>query len=140
MDFQFFHQADQAAFNLEKAKRSLELAKAALEAAKLAFDDVMARAEELGVPKAKLRKIVEERVQVLFDSGLVGPELSSAAAVREAAAKPERIKRLKKPSEAAAATTDLAESAEIETDSESIFHEAFRDDGSEADSKGLSRA
>ncbi len=70
MDFNFFSQADHAGFELEKARRSLELAKQQLESAKQTFEDVMNRAEENGISKPKLRKLVDERVGLLFESGL----------------------------------------------------------------------
>ena len=45
MDFNIFQQADQAAFELEKAKRAVDVAKAVLDSAKQLYDDVMTRAE-----------------------------------------------------------------------------------------------
>lgn len=70
MDFSFITQADQAAFELERAKRALELAKSNLETAKQAYDAIMAQAENNGIPRARLKKLVDERVQALLDGGL----------------------------------------------------------------------
>ena len=78
MDFNFFSQADQAGFELEKARRALETAKIQLEIAKQAFEDVMNRAEENGVTKPKLRRLVEERVTSLFESGFAENSIMSA--------------------------------------------------------------
>ncbi len=71
MDLGFLAQADAATIQLEKAKRALESAKAELESAKKAYDEILAQADEMGVPKAKLRKLTEDRIQALFEIGLI---------------------------------------------------------------------
>lgn len=72
------HDADQAAVELETAriqvetaKQFLETAKAAQEQARGLLDEVCARAEELGTPRSKIKKLVEERAQALVASGLI---------------------------------------------------------------------
>jgi hypothetical protein len=89
MDFNFFQQADQAAFEFEKAKRNLEDAKASLERAKQIYDEIMIRADESCIPKNKFKKIIDERVAALFESGL-----ANSTGVNST--KPERPKRVKR--------------------------------------------
>lgn len=75
MDFSFITQADQAAFELERAKRALDLAKSNLETAKQTYDAIMAQAENNGIPRARLKKLVDERVQALLEGGLADARL-----------------------------------------------------------------
>jgi len=71
MDFSFLAQADHVTLQFEKAKRALETAKADLDLAKKAYDELLAQADERGIPKAKLKKLTEDRVAALFDAGLL---------------------------------------------------------------------
>src|SRR3546814_10245587 len=70
-------EADAAALAVEAAKSELEIARQAADAAKQvldstkgAYDDVLSKADDAGVPKAKLRKLVDERLRALIDAGL----------------------------------------------------------------------
>jgi hypothetical protein len=72
------HDVDAAFLAVEKARLAIEAAKAALEtakqdadAARLRFEDSLSKAEEAGLPRAKLRKVAEERVNALLNSGLL---------------------------------------------------------------------
>jgi uncharacterized protein (DUF2126 family) len=71
MDLNFLSQADNVALKYELAKAALETAKGNLEAAKQAYDDLLAQADTHGIPKAKLKKLTEDRVQALLEAGLV---------------------------------------------------------------------
>jgi hypothetical protein len=71
-------EGDATGLEMQKAQEALDLAKIAVEQAKERFDltksffdEVIARAEESGIPKAKFKKLVEERVAGLWNSGLV---------------------------------------------------------------------
>jgi hypothetical protein len=77
---------DLAGLELEKARAAVEAARAALdesrvkfEFAKQAFEDVVTAAEEVGLPRAKFKKLIEERTAGLWTSGLVS-DLGSVAA------------------------------------------------------------
>src|SRR3546814_18449761 len=70
-------EADAAALAVEAAKSELEIARQAADAAKQvldstkgAYDDVLSKADDAGVPKAKLRTLVDERLRALIDAGL----------------------------------------------------------------------
>ena len=95
VDFDFLKQADTVTLNLEKAKRAIEIAKQELEQAKIAYDETFSQAEEHGIPKAKLRKLTEDRVQAMIESGLLdmGGEKSPQQIV-----KAEKVKKTKKKS------------------------------------------
>jgi hypothetical protein len=140
MDFQFVNKADQAAFALEKAKRGLEQAKLDLEAAKIAYEEVMAQAESHGLPRARLKKLVDERVQALLDGGLV--DLGASAAARGAGAsagKPEKTP--KKPRKAAAASqTNKTEPDGAEPDEPNAVADIWAPAGDEAEASAPSNA
>ncbi|MGE3680651.1 MAG: hypothetical protein AB7G93_02920 [Bdellovibrionales bacterium] len=72
MDLNFLALADATTLEMEKAKRALEAAKAAFETAKQNYEDMLAKSDEVGIPKGKLKKLTEDRIQMLFESGLVG--------------------------------------------------------------------
>lgn len=85
--------ADVAAVDLEKArgqvetaKQNLETAKELQEQARLFLDEILSRAENIGIPRAKIKKLVEERTQMLVASGLM-PTASEARSVAPKAAK-----------------------------------------------------
>ena len=70
--------ADVAAVDLEKARSQVETAKQNLETAKelqeqarLFLDEILSGAENIGIPRAKIKKLVEERTQMLVASGLM---------------------------------------------------------------------
>lgn len=94
LDLEFIKQADTVTLNLEKAKRALEAAKEELDQAKTAYDEVFAQSDEHGIPKAKLRKLTEDRVQAMIDAGLL--EMSSGSRSPAAATKIEKPKKTKK--------------------------------------------
>lgn len=106
MDFQFVVQADQAAFELERAKRALEAAKANLDSAKQAYDEIMSRAEEHGIPRARLKKLVDERVQALMEGGLADVAQAKPSAKSEKA--PKKPSNKKAPSGESAAGSKAA--------------------------------
>jgi hypothetical protein len=71
MDLSFLSQADHVSLKLELAKRAFEEAKINLEFAKEAYDSLLTQADEQGIPKAKLKKLTEDRVQALLESGIL---------------------------------------------------------------------
>lgn len=65
---------------VEAAKTALDLAKTDCDRAKSHFDSVIAKADALGVPRAKLKKIIEERTAVLSASGLLSVPANKSSA------------------------------------------------------------
>jgi hypothetical protein len=110
MDLSFLSRADQVTLQLELAKTAFEEAKAKLDLAKQAYDALLAEADEHGIPKAKLKKLTEDRVQALLDSGILA---SFGAGESKAAIEPkrERPKKTTKKSEG-----DLAAESELADD------------------------
>lgn len=79
-------QADSAAVEMERARIALEVAKQGLESAKegfeqkrSAFELLMSQADEHGFPRAKIRKIIEDRTATLVASGLITCDEKSSA-------------------------------------------------------------
>jgi hypothetical protein len=72
MDFAFLSQADHVTLQLELARAAFDSAKAQFDAAKAAHDELLSQAESRGIPRAKLKKLSEDRVQGLLEAGLVG--------------------------------------------------------------------
>lgn len=107
MDFQFLAQADAVALELEKAKRALEKAKSELENAKLAYDELLAKADDLGIPRGKLKKITEDRIQSLMESGL----LEKAEAAKASAPRPPRRPKTAAKSEAEVSEAEFEDHA-----------------------------
>lgn len=93
MDLEFLSQADAVALNLEKAKRALELAKADLETAKQEYDELFSRADEHGIPKAKLKKLTEDRVLALIEAGMTGLETKQTTAPVIKTDRPKKTKK-----------------------------------------------
>lgn len=96
---------DLAGLEMEKARAAVDAARLALdeartkfEFAKQAFEDVMEAAEESGLPRAKFKKLIEERTAGLWTSGLVTPDAGSLST----SAKSARAPRKKKSDEATA--------------------------------------
>lgn len=90
--------ADIAAVNLEAARVQMEISKLQLETAKesheqarRSLDDVIARSEDMGVPRSKLRKLIEERAQVLVASGLI-PTMEARPPIPKAPRAPKKSK------------------------------------------------
>jgi len=99
MDLTFLAQADQVTLKLELAKSALDAAKAAFDQAKLAYDELLTQADTHGIPKAKLKKLTEDRVQALFENGLV-----SATRAEAKPAEPRRPRKAKAEAEVAGET------------------------------------
>ena len=99
MDIAFLSQADSLTLKLELAKTALETAKSNLETAKQAFDELLAQADGHGIPKAKLKKLMEDRVQALFESGILATMGGGDAHKPVADLKRERPRRTAKKSE-----------------------------------------
>ena len=91
LDLAFLAQADSATLALELARSQLDAAKAAFEAAKQAHEELLGQGENHGLPKAKLRKITEERVSALIESGLVPVRVESAKPEPKRAKKAPRV-------------------------------------------------
>lgn len=91
-------EADAAAIEVEKAKEEVEsakvlweLAKERFEAARATFDQSLSQADEIGIPRGKLRKLVEERTGSLLASGLMSSKCEVRAAIPKSA-KPKKVK------------------------------------------------
>lgn len=89
-------EADAAAIEFEKARTFVEIAKQNLESAKEAheharsfLDEIVSRADDLGVPRAKIKKLIEERTQALIASGL----FPTSNEVRASTSKPPRASK-----------------------------------------------
>lgn len=67
----FLAEADGAALRLERARRAMDVAKTQLENAKQAYDEILARSDEMGISRAKLKKVTDERIAALIESGMV---------------------------------------------------------------------
>jgi len=93
MDLSFLSQAESVMLEMEKAKRNLETAKTNFDNAKRDYDELLSKADEVGVPKAKLKKLLEDRIAMLFDSGILDFLDGQSEAV--AAKKPRKPKRPK---------------------------------------------
>jgi hypothetical protein len=85
---------------LEHAKKTVEQAKERFDLTKNYFEQVIARADEAGIPRAKFRKLVEERVAGLWNSGLMNQSDDKAAKPAKASRPPKKVR------EAATDTTD----------------------------------
>lgn len=68
---EYLAKVDYAAVQFEQTKRELESAKANFERSKQAYEEVLMQAEALGLAKAKLKRVAEERVNALLESGLI---------------------------------------------------------------------
>lgn len=108
--------ADQAAVELEMArmrvetaKQYLETAKGAQEQARIILDEVFARAEELGTPKAKIKKLVEERAQSLVASGLIPTGGLETRSIAPKAPRPPRRTKITVDTEKEEFASDLAD-------------------------------
>ena len=108
MDLSFLSQAEAVMLEMEKAKRNLEAAKATFENAKRNYDELLAKSDEFGVPKAKLKKLIEDRIAMLFESGLLDFLESKG---EQEAKKPRKAKRVK-PEAAEETTVEAANETE----------------------------
>jgi hypothetical protein len=106
---------EKARAQVEAAKLSLETAKEQQEQARAVLDDIVNRADEFGVPRAKVKKLIEERTQTLMASGLI----PTTAEIRASAGvKPRAVKKVKIVSEATekedfVPNTEMGDSPEI---------------------------
>lgn len=107
----FIQEADIAALEMETARTAVENSKLALEKAKenfegarKFFDEVLLKADELGIPRPKVRKLIEERTLGLVSSGLI--EADAKPAVAKAPKAPRKTGKAKQ--------TDLDEALEQE--------------------------
>jgi hypothetical protein len=125
MDLSFLSQADTVTIKYELAKAALETARNNLDAAKQAYDDLLAQADTYGIPKAKLKKLTEDRVQALLDSGLL------TGVKQEAGARPAEGKRGRKASrgDTASADSTVEAKANAATEEESENLSALDSDG-----------
>jgi len=71
MDLAFLSQVDEVTLQLELARAAFEGAKAQFETARATQEEVLSQAESHGFPRTKVKKLAEERVQSLLESGLV---------------------------------------------------------------------
>lgn len=62
---------EQARDGVEAAKQALEAAKERFELARSTFDQSIAKADDIGIPRAKLKKLIEERTSAFLGSGLI---------------------------------------------------------------------
>lgn len=109
MDLTLLSQADAATLKLELAKLALETAKAQLEEAKQGFEALLTQADERGVPRAKLKKLAEDRVQALFDSGILGTMGYGEGKLAGEGKRERTRKPARKPEEDGNAATETAE-------------------------------
>lgn len=72
-------QLEQARGAVEAAKLGFDLAKEELEQRRLAFDQVITRADEVGVPRGRLKKLAEERSAALLASGLLSTPIAAGS-------------------------------------------------------------
>lgn len=114
MNLRFLAQADAVTLELETAKHNLELAKLAFETTRKSYDEMLSQADDEGIPKAKLKKITEERIQSLRESGML--ELAPAkTSMKEAKPKKAKVKAVK--------DDEAEEDLDIALESEGELHE-----------------
>lgn len=87
-----FLTAEKARLAVESAKGALELAKQDADTARFRLEEALSKAEEAGHPRAKLRKVAEERVSSLLSSGLLKDDSQLSEKPTPKAAKPRRQK------------------------------------------------
>lgn len=120
---------DLAGLELEKSRESVELAKQALEvakerfeAAKASFEDIAQRVDEAGMPKAKFKKVIEERTAVLWNSGFVTTRTDDRVRPAKVAKTP---KKSKQSAEIESDLDDSVEDSNIDFNEASETHDAF---------------
>jgi outer membrane protein TolC len=128
----FIQEADVAALDMERAKAAVEAAKLSLEAAKenlesarKAFDEVLLRADDLGIPRPKVRKLIEERTASLLASGLVPAGNSAEAPSPKPAAKAPKAAKVSK--KAKGTTSDVADTSADDADLEADLADGDED-------------
>ncbi|MGZ3781252.1 MAG: hypothetical protein ACXVCY_11435 [Pseudobdellovibrionaceae bacterium] len=95
---EYLAKVDFAAVQFEKAKREMENAKLSFERSKQAYDEALAQAEALGLSKAKLKRVAEDRVASLIESGLIdiGKEVSASSKKVVTDVKSEKVSKAKR--------------------------------------------
>lgn len=96
---------------LESAKLQLELAKEKLDSSRQKFESVVSQADQFGIPRAKLRKLVEERSQSLVASGLFSTPANAAPTKSSSPKPPKAVKKSKAVSE-----NQVIEDKDLDTD------------------------
>lgn len=107
---------EQTRVAIEAAKAALEMAKSDHDRAKAAFDEVIARADGLGVSRAKLRKIIEERAAVLSASGLLSVPVNKMGAQKPVAKAPKKSAKPKEKKDETYLGTEADASQEMHLD------------------------
>jgi hypothetical protein len=120
-------EADVASLEMERAKAAVEASKMALENAKetletarKAFDEVLTKADDLGVPRQKVRKLIEERTYGLVTSGLMIEDAPQSSQRANVVKLPKAAKMPKKAKALEAETADDFASFEEEAPSMSL--------------------
>ena len=133
------HETDLASIEMERAKDAVEAAKAALEVAKekyegarSQYEQTVAQADEIGIPRAKLKKLIEERTNSLMSSGLLGTAGDEKSKAPRSAKAPKKSK-----TNADKLGAQNSEETSIEFDTDSASHtgtESGTESGTDIDS------
>ncbi len=103
--FKLLQEADLASLDMERAKIAVEVAKDSWEKAKeeyedarKAFEKVLFKADEMAIPRQRIRKLIDDRTQALVASGLIESEARASLARTSAKAskKPKTTNAVKK--------------------------------------------
>lgn len=118
-------EADVHAIEMEQAREAVEVAKQALEAAKERFDQTkttfeqtVARADDIGVPRAKFKKLIEERTTAVLGSGLI----ESLEKTPKAAKAPRAPRKSKQTDESLTDVIELYPEASAEAADEQVVY------------------
>jgi hypothetical protein len=83
--FKLLQEADVASLKMERAKITIDAAKDTWEKAKEEYEDakknfekVLFKADEMAIPRQRIRKLIEDRTQALVASGLIEAEALSS--------------------------------------------------------------
>jgi outer membrane protein TolC len=84
--FKLLQEADIASLELERAKYAIDESKEAWEKAKEEYEDarkalekVLFKADEMAIPRQRIRKLIDDRTQALVASGLIATEAKSSS-------------------------------------------------------------
>lgn len=87
---------EHARAHVENLKNQLDAAKTAQDEARTSLDAIVNRADDLGIPKAKVKKLIEERAHALMTSGLISADGESKKSSVKSAPKTQKTpKKLK---------------------------------------------
>lgn len=111
-------QMEQARSNVDAAKLNFEIAKEDFEKSRQAFDHVIAKADDFGVNRGKLKKLAEERSAALLASGLLAVPANGTVRPPKAA-KPARKTKETKSSKSEAQYSEADISSDFTADDES---------------------